>query len=99
MNIYAYMYKSVILSVRLYPSKRRPQRGIGAAAPAGGESGGDADGPPPPLPERLLGFGDLLKRAERAQAEVIERGIQFVTNSCCTCGLILGLGFSKFCFF
>lgn len=90
-----------VLSVRLYLSKRPPQRAIGAAAPAGSEGGGDADGPPPPVPERLLGFSDLLKQAERAQAEVIERGIHFVANSCCIGVLILGLGFRAvfFCVF
>lgn len=33
----------------------------------GGEDGGVA---PPPVPERLVGFGELLRQAEHAQAQV-----------------------------
>ncbi|CAB1109286.1 unnamed protein product [Ectocarpus sp. CCAP 1310/34] len=36
----------------------------------GGEDGGVA---PPPVPERLVGFGELLRQAEHAQAQALEQ--------------------------
>lgn len=60
-----------------------------AVVPAGGESRGDVTGPSPPFPEHPLGFSELLKRAERAQAEVTEE----VTHSLqCRFAIYLNLG-------